>query len=159
MNPSTLTITSITTGEEAQAFRTLNEEWISHLFAIEESDRKTLSDPFAAIVDPGGDVLIVRDEAKIVGCVALVRSSDDVFELSKMAVTPAVRGKGIGRQLIQAAIDRARTLGATTLFLGSSTKLPNAVRLYESAGFKHVSPEQIPLAPYARANVFMQMAL
>ncbi|WP_328653317.1 GNAT family N-acetyltransferase [Micromonospora sp. NBC_00330] len=159
MNPSTLTITSITTAEEAQAFRTLNEEWISHFFAIEESDRKTLGDPFAAIVDPGGDVLIVRDDGKIVGCVALVRSSDDVFELSKMAVTPTVRGKGIGRQLIQAAIDRARRLGATTLFLGSSTKLPNAVRLYESAGFTHVSPEQIPLPPYARANVFMRMAL
>ncbi|WP_433261803.1 GNAT family N-acetyltransferase [Micromonospora vinacea] len=159
MNPSTLTITSMTTAEEAQAFRTLNEEWISHSFAIEESDTKTLRDPFAAIVDPGGDVLIVRDGGEIVGCVALVRSSDDVFELSKMAVNPAVRGRGIGRQLIQAAIHRARTLGATTLFLGSSTKLPTAVRLYESAGFRHVSPEQIPLPPYARADVFMQMAL
>ncbi|MFI6235922.1 GNAT family N-acetyltransferase [Micromonospora sp. NPDC050784] len=159
MTSSTLTITSMTTAAEADAFRTLNEEWISRFFTIEESDRRTLDDPFAAIVDPGGDVLIVRDGGKIVGCVALVRSSDDVFELSKMAVAPAVRGKGIGRQLIEAAIDRARTLNASTLFLGSSTKLPNAVHLYESAGFTHVSPEQIPLPPYARADVFMQMVL
>ncbi|MGC4759221.1 GNAT family N-acetyltransferase [Micromonospora trifolii] len=159
MNPSTLTVTSMTTVEEAEAFRTLNEEWISHFFTIEESDRRTLDDPFGAIVDPGGDVLIVRDGAEIVGCVALVRSSDDVFELSKMALTPAVRGKGLGRQLIEAAIERARGLGAGTLFLGSSTKLPNAVHLYETTGFQHVSPEQVPLAPYARANVFMRMAL
>lgn len=159
MNPSTLTVTSMTTAEEAQAFRTLNEEWISHFFTIEESDRRTLNDPFAAIVDPGGDVLIVRDGREIVGCAAVVRSSAEVFELSKMAVTPAARGRGIGRQLIQAAIARARQLGATTLFLGSNTKLANAVHLYENVGFQHVSPEQIPLPPYARADVFMRMAL
>ncbi|MET8043482.1 GNAT family N-acetyltransferase [Micromonospora sp. NPDC005215] len=159
MKPSTLTVTSMTTAAEAEAFRTLNEEWISHFFTIEESDRRTLDDPFAAIVDRGGDVLIVRDGGEIVGCVALVRNSDDVFELSKMAVTPAGRGKGLGRQLIEAAIGRARQLGATTLFLGSNTKLANAVHLYETAGFQHVSPEQIPLPPYARADVFMRMAL
>ncbi|WP_327035551.1 GNAT family N-acetyltransferase [Micromonospora ureilytica] len=159
MNPSTLTVTSMTTAEEAEAFRTLNEEWISHFFTMEESDRRTLDDPFGAIVDPGGDVLIVRDGPEIVGCVALVRSSDDVFELSKMALTPAVRGKGLGRQLIEAAIERARGLGAGTLFLGSSTKLPNAVHLYETTGFQHVGPEQVPLPPYARADVFMRMAL
>ncbi|MEV1017289.1 GNAT family N-acetyltransferase [Micromonospora sp. NPDC049801] len=159
MNPSTLTVTSMTTPEEADAFRTLNEEWISHRFTIEESDRKTLGDPFAAIVAPGGDVLVLRDGGEIVGCVALVRSSADVFELSKMAVTPALRGRGLGRQLIEAAIGRARELGAATLFLGSSTKLPNAVHLYETAGFQHVDAEQIPLAPYDRADVFMRMAL
>lgn len=159
MNPSTLTVTSMTTTEEAEAFRALNEEWISHFFTIEESDRKTLNDPFAAIVEPGGDVLIVRDGGKIIGCVAVVRSSDDVFELSKMAVTPAVRGRGLGRRLIEAAIARARQFGATTLFLVSSTKLPNAVHLYETAGFQHVSPDQVPSPPYARADVFMKMAL
>ncbi|MEU8018711.1 GNAT family N-acetyltransferase [Micromonospora parva] len=160
MNPSTLTVTSMTTAEEAAAFRTLNEEWISHFFAaLEESDRKTLDDPFSAIVDPGGDVLIVRDGREIVGCVALIRSSAEVFELSKMAVAPAARGRGIGRQLIELAIARARQLGATTLFLGSNTKLANAVHLYESVGFQHVEPEQIPLPPYARADVFMRMAL
>ncbi|MCX5065644.1 GNAT family N-acetyltransferase [Micromonospora lupini] len=159
MKPSTLTITSMTTAAEAEAFRTLNEEWISHFFTIEESDRKTLNDPFAAIVEPGGDVLIVRDGGEIIGCVALVRSSDDVFELSKMTVLPSARGRGLGRQLIEAAIERARQLGATTLFLGSNTKLADAVHLYETAGFQHVGPEQIPLPPYARADVFMKMVL
>ncbi|MER7586021.1 GNAT family N-acetyltransferase [Micromonospora sp. NPDC127501] len=149
----------MTTIAEAEAFRTLNEEWISHFFTIEESDRKTLNDPFTAIVGPGGDVLIVRDGEEIIGCVALVRNSDDVFELSKMTVLPTVRGRGIGRQLIEAAIARARELGATTLFLGSNTRLANAVHLYETTGFQHVSPDQIPLPPYARADVFMKMAL
>ncbi|WP_435209207.1 GNAT family N-acetyltransferase [Micromonospora sp. bgisy143] len=159
MKPSTLTVASMTTADEAAAFRTLNEEWISRFFTIEESDRKTLGDPFAAIVEPGGDVLVLRDGGQIVGCVALMHSSAGVFELSKMAVTPAARGRGLGRQLIEAAIARARQLGATTLFLVSSTKLPNAVHLYETAGFQHVGADEIPLSPYARADVFMRMTL
>jgi len=159
MNPSTLSITSMITPAEAEAFQTLNEEWISRIFTMEESDRKTLDDPFGAVVDRGGDVLIVRDGEEIVGCVAIVPGRDGAFELSKMAVTPAARGRGLGRRLVQAAVDRARELGAVTVFLGSSTKLPNAVHLYEAAGFQHVPAEQIQLAPYARADVFMELVL
>jgi putative acetyltransferase len=159
MSHGTLTITSMTTPAEADAFRTLNEEWIARLFTIEESDRKTLDDPFGAVVDPGGDVLIVRDGDEIVGCAAVAPAPDGSFELSKRAVTPAARGRGIGRRLIGAAIDRARELGAARLFLGSSTKLPNAVHLYEAFGFTHVPAERIALAPYARADVFMELVL
>jgi len=147
------------TPADAAAFQTLNEEWISGIFTMEESDRKTLDDPFGAVVDRGGDVLIVRDGEEIVGCVAIVPGRDGAFELSKMAVTPAARGRGLGRRLVQAAVDRARELGAVTVFLGSSTKLPNAVHLYEAAGFQHVPAEQIQLAPYARADVFMELVL
>lgn len=66
---------------------------------------------------------------------------------------------GIGRQLLRHAIRKARRLGAASLFLGSSTTLPSAVRLYESVGFRHIQPESLPLLAYARADVFMQLAL
>ncbi|MFB5266945.1 GNAT family N-acetyltransferase [Paenibacillus enshidis] len=95
----------------------------------------------------------------MVGCAALVPTGAGVFELSKMSVAPECRGRGYGRRIILAAIHRARELGAASLFLGSSTKLPNAVHLYESVGFKHVSVEQIGPMPYARANVFMELEL
>jgi putative acetyltransferase len=45
------------------------------------------------------------------------------------------------------------------LFLGSNSKLENAVHLYESVGFQHVPPERLPPNPYTRANVFMEMSL
>jgi len=154
-----LEITSMQTPEEARAFKTLNEEWIALLFAIEEEDRVILNNPVENIVDKGGDVLIARDGDSIIGCVALVPTGAGVFELSKMSVTPEFRGRGYGRRIIHAAINRARGLGATSLFLGSSTKLPNAVHLYESVGFKHVPVEQIGPMPYARADVFMEMQL
>ncbi|WP_152401360.1 GNAT family N-acetyltransferase [Paenibacillus cellulositrophicus] len=159
MHETVLTITSMQTLEEALAFKTLNEEWIALIFTIEEADRVILDNPVENIMNRGGDVLIARDGDSIVGCVALVPTGAGVFELSKMSVTPELRGRGYGRKIIHAAINHARGLGATSLFLGSSTKLPNAVHLYESVGFKHVPVEQIRPMPYVRADVFMEMEL
>ena len=76
-----------------------------------------------------------------------------------MAVSPHCRSRGIGRRLLEHAIAQSRSLGASSLFLGSSTKLPAAIHLYESVGFRHVNPETLPPMPYARADVFMQMLL
>jgi putative acetyltransferase len=84
---------------------------------------------------------------------------DGVYELSKMAVSPHLRGRGLGRRLLQHAIVQAKCLGATSLFLGSNTRLKDAVHLYESVGFRHVNPETLPPMPYSRADVFMEMPL
>jgi putative acetyltransferase len=75
-----------------------------------------------------------------------------------MAIATELRGQGAGRKLLSAAIDHARELGASSLFLGSSRKLANAVHLYEALGFEHVAPETLHM-PYARADVFMQLTL
>ena len=85
--------------------------------------------------------------------------SAGTYELSKMAVAPSMRGYGIGRALITFTIAQARALGAKSLFLGSSTKLRNAVHLYESIGFAHVPPDSLPGIKYTRADVFMLLKL
>ena len=156
---NTLSITPMASADDARAFRDLNEEWITALFTLEDADRALLENPTGAIVDRGGQVLIARDGADRVGCVAVVPTGNGVFELSKMAVRPSQRNRGTGRQLILAAIDLAARLGATSLFLGSSTKLPSAVHLYESVGFSHVPAERVGPVPYARADVFMELLL
>src|SRR6266446_2519716 len=100
-----VTITSIQTAEDARAFRELNEEWISAFFALEPKDHETLADPFGHYVGPGGDVLLARGhDDRVIGSVALEPTGHGVFELSKMAVCPAERGRGTGRLLLQAAI-------------------------------------------------------
>jgi GNAT superfamily N-acetyltransferase len=147
------------TQADADAFCALNEEWIHAYFSMEPADRRTLDDPFGSIVDAGGDVLIARSAGVAVGCVALMPEGHGVYELSKMAVAPAARNRGIGRMLIAAAIERARGRGASSLFLGSNARLESAVHLYESVGFEHVPPEEIGPMPYERANVFMRLAL
>jgi putative acetyltransferase len=143
---------------DAAAFRALNEEWIARYFEIEAQDRRQLDDPVGAYIDTGGEILIAELDGRPVGCVALVPDGTGAYELSKMAVAPELRGRGAGRTLLTAAIDYARGLGASSLFLGSSHKLANAVHLYEALGFKHVAPDTLHM-PYARADVFMQLVL
>ena len=72
-------------------------------------------------------------------------------------VRPLASAQGRRRRL-QAAIERGRERGASSLFLGSSTKLPDAVHLYEALGFTHVTRGSQNL-PVARASVFMRLDL
>ncbi len=118
-----LTIRPLENADDADAFRTLNEEWIGRLFTVEDQDRRQLDDPVAAYITTGGQILIAESAGRRVGCVALVPDGAGAYELSKMAVAPELRGQGAGRRLIEAAIAYARQAGATSLFLGSSTKL------------------------------------
>ncbi|WP_446033699.1 GNAT family N-acetyltransferase [Streptomyces olivaceus] len=153
-------ISSIASQSDADAFYVLNEEWISRLFTLEGEDRAVLGDPFGRIVASGGDVLLAREPGRgaAVGCVALLAYPDDVFELAKMAVAPAAQGRGIGRLLVAAAVDRAKALAGTRLFLGTNTKLAPAIHLYENAGFVRITRDRLPVSDYyARADVLMEL--
>jgi putative acetyltransferase len=146
-------------GEDATAFRVLNEEWITHYYELEELDRAILGDPERHIFARGGHILFADVAGEPAGTVALIPQADGSCELSKMAVAPGMRGLGIGRKLILEAIELARKIGCTSLFLGSGKKLHSAVHLYESVGFQHVPPSALPGIHYDRADVFMKMQL
>ena len=154
-----LEIRLLAIGEDATAFRTLNEEWITRYFTLEKKDIETLGDPENTILRKGGCVLMAHAGGAVVGCVALIPMGKGVYELSKMAVSPAVRGGGIGRRLLEHAIRQAKEMGASALFLGSNSILKDAIHLYESVGFRHVPAERLPPLAYARADVFMEMPI
>jgi predicted N-acetyltransferase YhbS len=157
--PPVIEIRSLARDDDATAFRTLNEEWITRHFSLEPKDREILNDPVNSILRKGGHIFMAHAGAEAVGCVALIPMRAGVYELSKMAVSPQLRGRGIGRRLLQHAIAQAKCLGAKSLFLGSNTRLTDAVHLYETVGFRHVQPESLPPMPYSRADVFMEMPL
>ncbi len=157
--PQPICIRPLHAGDDATAFRTLNEEWISRHFTLEPRDRETLNDPETTILQQGGHIFMLFVGYEPAGCVALIPMGNGIFELSKMAIAPHHRGQGLGRQLLEHVIVQARLIGATSLFLGSSTKLASAIHLYESVGFRHVPPETLPPSPYTRANVFMSLPL
>ncbi len=159
LTPPAIDIRPLLPGDDATAFRVLNEEWITRHFTLEPKDVETLGDPTNSILRKGGYIFMVYADAEPVGCVALIPVADGVYELSKMAISPGLRGHGLGRRLLQYTIAHAKKNGARSLFLGSSTKLPAAVHLYESVGFRHVPPEALPPMPYTRASVFMEMVL
>jgi N-acetylglutamate synthase-like GNAT family acetyltransferase len=70
-----------------------------------------------------------------------------------------LRGRGLGRRLLQHAIAQARSIGVKSLLLRSKTRLRDAIHWDESVGFRHVEAETLPPMPYSRADVFMEMPL
>lgn len=141
------------------AFKALNVEWIETYFTLEAKDREVLDDPDGNILAKGGLILMIEDDGEAVGCCALLRRNAHTYELAKMAVSPRRQGQGAGRLLIEAAIAHATALGATRLYLESNARLAPAIRLYESAGFRHLSPEERPATPYSRCDIYMERPL
>ena len=145
-------------GDEA-AFFALNEAWISKLFKLEPKDLTTLREPETQILSKGGYIYMACQLDRAVGCCALLDMGSGTFEVSKMGVAESERGKGVGRFLLQHVVDDARRLGISRLYLETNHILKNAIHLYESIGFRHLSPEEIKPSPYARADVYMEMKL
>lgn len=62
------------------------------------------------------DFLVAQSEGQVVGCGAMHVLWEDLGELRTLAVDPAVKGRGIGRTLVGALLDRARDLGLSRVF-------------------------------------------
>ena len=95
---------------------------------------KDIHDP-VRIYDSGG-MLLVKKGDSAVGCAGVRSLGPGVAELKRMYLVPGHRGGGLGRALLDAAIDLARSRGYKRLMLDTMLKLTAANRLYESAGFK-----------------------
>ncbi|WP_103070071.1 bifunctional helix-turn-helix transcriptional regulator/GNAT family N-acetyltransferase [Aquimarina sediminis] len=139
-------------------FRALNEEWITTFFKMEETDLKALDHPKEYILDNGGEILIALYKKEPVGVCALLKMNDSHYdyEVAKMAVSPIVKGKGIGWALGKAIIDKAQSLGAQKIYLESNTVLKPAINLYQKLGFKKVVGHP---TPYERCNIQMELIL
>ncbi len=141
----------------AGAFRDINAQWITSMYAIEPADREVLDNPRAKIVDPGGAILFVEAQGLgIVGACALRKCGEGVFELTKMGVLESARGQKAGEFLLRAVIARAEALGAARLYLLSNKKSAAAIHLYEKAGFVHDAGIMAEFGVrYARCDVAM----
>ena len=138
------------------AFRSLNEEWITKYFRMEESDYKALDHPREYILNKGGHIFMALYKGEPVGACAIIPMDDGGFELAKMAVSPRAQGLGIGFLIGQACIDKARALGARRVYLESNTALKPAINLYHKLGFRKVAG---PPSPYERCNIQMELML
>lgn len=139
------------------AFERLNREWLERYGLLETGDLPYLLAPRTNIVEAGGAVFVALDGGRVVGTVAVIRQSDTVYELAKLAVATEARGLGLGRRLTRAAIGFAAAAGAERVVLSSNARLREAVALYESLGFRHAA--FVPGVAYASADVFMELQL
>jgi ribosomal protein S18 acetylase RimI-like enzyme len=90
-------------------------------------------------------VLVAATAAgELLGGVTYVSGPEDPYSeeltdgeagIRMLAVDPTRQGRGIGRALTRACLDRARAAGRRRAILHTATWMPAAVRLYESLGF------------------------
>ena len=139
--------------EYAAYFRSLNVEWLEKYYRVEAIDEEVLSSPREKILSPGGEILFALVDGEVVGTAALKHDGDDIYELTKMAVTGSHQGLGLGRRLLEASVERFEALGGKTLYLETQRRLKPALKLYESAGFEHA--ERPKPSAYDRADVYM----
>ena len=141
----------------ADDFARLNRDWLEDHGLIEAIDERHLRDPRGTIVAGGGELFLALRDGVVVGTCGIHPAGDGLFELVKLTVAPSERGRGIARRLTERALALARAAGARTVRLYSSSRLPVAVRLYESMGFRHVP---MPAdADYSTADVYMELEL
>jgi ribosomal protein S18 acetylase RimI-like enzyme len=114
-----------------------------HAFNTEYNDPTPspakLSERFKMLLADGNTVVLLVD-AEPSG-IAVLRFRPSIWSealecyLAELYVRPAARGQGLGRALMQAAIDLARGKGADYMDLGTSEDDVAARKMYESFGF------------------------
>lgn len=144
----------------AADFHRINAAWIEAMFRLEPTDLDVLLHPRERIVDAGGAILFLEAAGDgVIGTVALQKTGEGQFELTKMGVTAAAQGRGAGERLLRAALAEAGRLGAERLYLLTSSKCAAAIRLYERHGFVHDAGVMREFGGrYARCDVAMLYA-
>ncbi len=134
-------------------FKSLNEEWLIKYFVIEPIDVEVLSQP-DKIINQGGQIIYAAIENEIIGCVALKHHGNQVYELTKMAVTAMLQAKGIGAILMTRCIEEFYQLEGQKLYLETHSSLQPAIKLYGRFGFvKKPHPFQ---SEYQRSDFYME---
>jgi GNAT superfamily N-acetyltransferase len=93
------------------------------------------------------DSYLKAGQLLVVGRLQLVDATAGGSEIKRMAVQASHRGRGIGRMLIQAAIDLARAHGRSILTVATAAADISNLRFYQLAGFRMRSVERDAFSP------------
>lgn len=108
-----VTILPVQSEEQIQAVRELFQEYAASpgVTVMRWAFDEELAELPGAYAPPNGRLLLAVEDGENVGCVALRPSGDGLCEMRRLYVRPTHRNKGIGRQLIEAIIEEARSIG------------------------------------------------
>ena len=84
-----------------------------------------------------GSAAVVDADGQVLGWVAV--RGDDPADLTRIAVHPDARRRGLGRALLAEAVELARTTGADRMLLEVAATNGPAIQLYRAAGFVEIS--------------------
>jgi len=91
---------------------------------------------------PDGELLLAKRGDHVLGCIALKPlQPPHVCEIKRLFVREQARGIGVGKALVEAAIQAAGKLGYAEIKLDTLPQMQDAIALYRKCGF-------VPIAPY-----------
>jgi GNAT superfamily N-acetyltransferase len=104
---------------------------------------------------PHGAFFVALHGDDLVGCAGWRAHGEDA-ELKRMYTAPAARGRGVARRILAAIEESARDSGRKRVILETGDKQPEAVALYESAGYQRIDDfgfykDHAGVLSYARA--------
>jgi len=113
-------------------------------------------------MDGTGEILAAVDGARLLGTVTLVTwpHGGEVLrnpgegEIRALAVASAARGRGIGRALLTAVMQRAAAREVRELLLLTQPEMRAAQHLYTAAGFRRLPGRDYEYAPGHRLFAF-----
>ena len=95
----------------------------------------------------------------MIGCTAIALRPDRAGQLRWVLVEHSARGKGLGRQLVETAIDYSVDSGCDHIYLESTDGLPESRALYDALGFELQYSESQELWDGERTLIRMQKYL
>jgi putative acetyltransferase len=94
----------------------------------------------SALAAPEVTFLVARVADRVAGFGSVVQHDADFGEIKRMYIDPAMRGRQLGRLLLNALEDCARARKLSCLRLETGMKQPEAIALYRSAGYSEIPP-------------------
>jgi putative acetyltransferase len=144
-----VTPTPATRGDIADVLALLARIWEEYGFVwAPEVEFPDLYRFDAHYMPPRGAFWIVRaDEGRVIGSIGVDRVDEHTAEIHRLYVDPGLRGRGLGRTLVQTALEWARAQRLPRMVLWSDTRFTNSHRLYERMGFTRLGIRTVPDDP------------
>jgi predicted N-acetyltransferase YhbS len=135
-----------TTEDDIPRILELYKELVITTSEVEQNRNPSLEDYRSVYAQiramPGHELLIAEEEGEVIGSVVLLiapnlsHGASPWAVVENLIVTRKQRRRGVGHQLMEDAITRAREAGCYEIQLSSNKKRRGAHRFYESLGFK-----------------------
>jgi GNAT superfamily N-acetyltransferase len=91
------------------------------------------------LIGPNGAFLVAWLDGEPVGCGAIRRVDTMLGEIKRMYTEPSARRRGISRAILVALEEEAARLGYARLHLETGLRQPEAMAMYESAGWARIA--------------------
>ncbi|MEU8236614.1 GNAT family N-acetyltransferase [Actinoplanes missouriensis] len=92
----------------------------------------------ADFTPPNGAFLVASLDGKLIGSAGWRRHGASDAELKRMFTLTEARGRGVARRMLAAIEESAREAGCSRVILETGDKQPEAIALYESAGYVRI---------------------